>query len=138
MRMTLKLIIYGGLIIFIPVLFISVVLPWITISERPSDVFRSRSTIENEGRRIYIENGCTYCHTQFIRSIDWDLGAERIARSGDYVSEQPHLLGSERTGPDLSQEGGEHPDDWHMAHYINPRFVRPDSIMPAFQHLGLE
>src|SRR5512137_1381850 len=136
--MTLKLIIYGGLIVFAPVLFISVILPWMTISERPSDIFRSRSALENEGRRIYIENGCTYCHTQFIRSIDWDVGAERIARSGDYVSEQPHLLGSERTGPDLSQEGGEHPDDWHRAHYTNPRFVRPESVMPDWEFLGME
>ena len=53
-------------------------------------------------------------------------------------TEQPHLLGSERTGPDLSQEGGEHPDDWHVAHYTNPRYVRPESIMPAFEYLGKE
>ncbi len=138
MRMTLKLIICGGLIVFASVLFISVILPWVTISERPSEIFRARSALENEGRQIYIENGCTYCHTQFIRVIDWGLGAERIARSGDYIEEQPHLLGSERTGPDLSQEGGEHPDDWHMAHYTNPRYVRPESVMPAFAIPGQE
>ncbi|HEX2966784.1 MAG TPA: cbb3-type cytochrome c oxidase subunit II [Syntrophorhabdaceae bacterium] len=136
MRVTLKLLIYGGLAIFTSVFFISVVLPWITISEKPSEIFRSRTASENEGRRLYIANGCSYCHTQFVRNIDWDLGAERIAESGDYVADQPHLLGTERTGPDLSQEGGEHPDDWHVAHYINPRFVRPESIMPAFQFLG--
>jgi cytochrome c oxidase cbb3-type subunit II len=136
MKMTLKLIIYGGLIIFAPILFISVILPWATISEKPSEIFRPRTTAEEEGRRIYIANGCTYCHTQFVRHIDWGLGAERVARSGDYVKDQPHLLGSERTGPDLSQEGGEHPDDWHLAHYINPRYVRPESIMPAFEYLG--
>jgi len=73
-----------------------------------------------------------------VRSIDWDLGAERIARSGDYIQDQPHLLGTERTGPDLSQEGGEHPDDWHWAHFVNPRFVRPESIMPAWGFLGPE
>ena len=83
-------------------------------------------------------NGCTYCHTQFIRNIDWDLGAERVAHSGDYVTDQPHLLGTERTGPDLSQEGGEHPDDWHLAHFTNPRYVRPESIMPAWEFLGKE
>jgi cytochrome c oxidase cbb3-type subunit 2 len=134
--MTVRLLIYGGLIIFAPVLFISVVLPWLTISEEPSEIFRPRSALEQEGRRLYISSGCTYCHTQFVRNIDWGLGAERIARSGDYVGEQPHLLGTERTGPDLSQAGGEHPDDWHFAHYINPRFVRPESIMPSFEYLG--
>ena len=48
----------------------------------------------------------------------------------------PIWLGTERTGPDLSQEGGEHPDDWHLAHFTNPRFVRPESIMPSWQFLG--
>ncbi len=138
MKMTLKLLLFGGLIIFASVLFISVILPWVTISEKPSDIFRQRTALEQKGRQLYIANGCTYCHTQFIRTIDWGLGAERIARSGDYVAEQPHLLGSERTGPDLSQEGGEHPDDWHLAHYTNPRFTRPESIMPAFEYLGRE
>jgi cytochrome c oxidase cbb3-type subunit II len=136
MRVTLKLLILGGSIIFASVLFIAVILPWVTISEKPSEIFRSRTVMETAGRNLYIANGCTYCHTQFVRNIDWDIGAERIARSGDYVSEQPHLLGSERTGPDLSQEGGEHPDDWHLAHYTNPRFVRPESIMPSFEYLG--
>jgi mono/diheme cytochrome c family protein len=37
---------------------------------------------------------------------------------------------------DLSQEGGEHPDDWHIAHFINPRYTRPSSIMPPFKWLG--
>ncbi len=136
MRMTLRLIIFGGLIIFASILFVAVILPWATISEKPSTVFRPRTALEEEGRKIYIANGCTYCHTQFVRNIDWDLGAERIAQSGDYVREQPHLLGTERTGPDLSQEGGEHPDDWHVAHYTNPRYTRPESIMPAFEFLG--
>nr|NIO03377.1 cytochrome-c oxidase [Pseudomonadota bacterium]NIS67868.1 cytochrome-c oxidase [Pseudomonadota bacterium] len=39
---------------------------------------------------------------------------------------------------DLSQEGGEHPDDWHMAHFINPRYTRPESLMPPFEFLGIE
>lgn len=138
MKVTLKLLLYGGLAIFASVLFISVILPWLTISEKPSEIFRPRTALETKGRDLYIANGCTYCHTQFVRNIDWDLGATRVARSGDYVAEQPHLLGSERTGPDLSQEGGEHPDDWHLAHYTNARFVRPESIMPAFAYLGRE
>ncbi|HEY3275298.1 MAG TPA: cbb3-type cytochrome c oxidase subunit II [Syntrophorhabdaceae bacterium] len=137
MRMTLRLLLFGGLIIFASILFIAVILPWLTISEKPSDIFRPRTKAEDLGRSLYVANGCTFCHTQFIRQIDWDIGAERIARSGDYVADQPHLLGSERTGPDLSQEGGEHPDDWHVAHYTNPRFVRPESVMPSFAFLGM-
>jgi cytochrome c oxidase cbb3-type subunit II len=138
MKMSPAVILVGGLVVFAAVLSMVVILPWSTISEQPSDIFRPRTAQEEEGRKIFIQNGCTYCHTQFIRSIDWDLGAERIAQSGDYVQEQPHLLGTERTGPDLSQEGGEHPDDWHMAHFTNPRYVRPESIMPNWAFLGTE
>ena len=138
MNMTVKLLVFGGMIILASVLFVVVLLPWWTVSEKPSEIFRPRSALEDKGRALYIANGCTYCHTQFVRSIDWDIGAERIARTGDYIAEQPHLLGSERTGPDLSQEGGEHPDDWHTAHYLDPRSVRPESIMPSFAFLGSE
>ena len=138
MKMTPATILIGSLIIFAAVLTIAVILPWTTISEQPSNIFRPRTEIEEEGRKIYVANGCGYCHTQFVRNIDWDLGAERIAQSGDYVKDQPHLLGTERTGPDLSQVGGEHPDDWHWAHFTNPRFVRPESIMPAWEFLGKE
>lgn len=138
MRMTVALIIIGGLIVFGAVLLISVILPWTTITDKPADTFRPRTDIEEAGRKIYVENGCTYCHTQFIRTIDWNHGAVRIARSGDYIADRPHLLGTERTGPDLSQEGGERPDDWHLAHFTNPRFTRPESLMPAFEFLGPE
>jgi mono/diheme cytochrome c family protein len=91
--------------------------------------------MEEKGRALYISNGCVYCHTQSIRSVDWGLGAERIAQAGDYLKDYPILLGSQRTGPDLSQEGGEHPDDWHQAHFTNPRYTRPLSIMPPFEFL---
>jgi cytochrome c oxidase cbb3-type subunit 2 len=138
MKMTPTHVIGSSLIIFGAVVFIVVILPWATISEAPSDIFRVRTPLEEEGRRIYVNNGCTFCHTQFIRNFDWGHGAQRVARSGDYVADQPHLLGTERTGPDLSQEGGEHPDDWHTAHFYNPRFTRPESIMPSWSFLGNE
>ena len=83
--------------------------------------------------QLYIANGCVYCHSQSIRTIDWGLGAERIAQAGDYVPGSAHPAGvRSEPGPDLSQEGGEHPDDWHIAHFTNPRYTRPYSIMPAF------
>ena len=138
MKMTPSFIMIASLILFASVLTVVIILPWSTMSDQPSEVFRPRTAAEQEGRKIYIQNGCTYCHTQFIRYVDWGLGAERIALAGDYVQDQPHLLGSERTGPDLSQEGGEHPDDWHLAHFTNPRFVRPNSLMPSFKFLGID
>ena len=136
MKMSLDILLGGSLLVFAAVVAVVVVLPGITISEAPSDIFRERTPLEEEGRDIYIANGCTDCHTQYVRWNDWGLGAQRIAQSGDYIAEQPHLLGSERTGPDLSQAGGEHPDDWHVAHFYNPRHTRPDSIMPPFAFLA--
>jgi cbb3-type cytochrome oxidase cytochrome c subunit len=137
--MTLPLIILGSICIFVPVFLITVVLPWVTSGYlTPSEIFRPRTALEEEGRKIYISNGCTYCHTQFVRNIDWGLGAVRVAKLGDYAMDTPHLVGTQRTGPDLSQEGGEHPDDWHVAHFLNPRFIRPESIMPSFEYLGMD
>jgi len=138
MKMTLKAVILGSLLILAAIVFVVVFMPYANRDETPSEIFRTRVAEESAGRAIYIANGCVYCHSQSIRSIDWGQGAERIAQAGDYVADYPILLGSERTGPDLSQEGGEHPDDWHSAHFTNPRYTRPNSIMPAFAFLGSE
>jgi cytochrome c oxidase cbb3-type subunit II len=136
MKMTPAVIVIGSLVILGAVVGVAVLLPYAdTAGTIPSDILRLRTQAEQDGRAIYIANGCVYCHSQSIRTIDWGLGAQRIARAGDYVLDRPILLGSERNGPDLSQEGGEHPDDWHVAHFINPRYTRPLSIMPAFEFL---
>ncbi len=137
LRMTPNAIVFGGIFILAAMVFVVVYWPYATRVETPSDIYRHRSQEEAEGREIYIANGCGYCHTQSIRAIDWGLGAERIAQAGEYVEDRPILLGSERTGPDLSQEGGEHPDVWHRAHFTNPRSTRPNSIMPPFKFLGM-
>lgn len=136
MKMTPVVIVAGILIILISVVLVVIVLPYADTSKTiPSDLFRARTVMEEKGRALYVSNGCVYCHTQSIRSLDWGLGAERLAQAGDYLKDHPILLGSQRTGPDLSQEGGEHPDDWHQAHFTNPRYTRPLSIMPPFQFL---
>ncbi len=137
MRMTPRIIVLGSLLILAAIVFVVVYMPYVQREQDPSELYRSRSAEEAMGRGIYLGNGCVYCHSQSIRSIDWGLGAERIAQAGDYVGDRPILLGSQRTGPDLSQEGGEHPNDWQIAHFINPRYTRPNSIMPSFAFLGL-
>ena len=136
MKMTLTAIVAGALTILALIVLIMVYLPYAQQDTTPSEIWRARGQVEQAGRKIYIANGCVYCHSQSIRAIDWGHGAERIAQSGDYVGDEPILLGSARTGVDLSQEGGEHPDDWHIAHFINPRYTRPSSIMPPFKWLG--
>lgn len=128
--------IMGILFVLIAAAFANVIWPARTINEAPSEQWMRTSHLAEKGRLVYIANGCTYCHSQYVRPQDWGRGAERIAESGDYYRQQPHLLGSERTGPDLSQEGGEHPYDWHVAHFTNPRYTSPRSLMPRFAYLG--
>ena len=139
MKMTPRTVVAGSLLILAVIMLVVIGLPYMHTSKTvPSEIFRKRTDVEADGRAIYKANGCVYCHTQSIRSIDWGLGAERIAQAGDYVADYPILLGSQRTGPDLSQAGGEHPNDWHVAHFTNPRYTRPLSIMPPFAFLGKE
>ena len=138
MKMTPTVIIVGILSLLTAIILTMVYWPYATRVTEPSDIFRERISVEVAGRKIYLENGCVYCHSQSIRSIDWGHGADRIAQPGDYIADEPIALGSQRTGVDLSQEGGEHPDDWHIAHFINPRYTRPASIMPPFEWLGME
>ena len=138
MKMTPAVIITGILALLAAITLTVVYWPYATRDTAPSDIFRPRTAVENAGRKFYLQNGCFYCHSQSIRGIDWGHGAERIAQSGDYLADEPIALGSQRTGVDLSQEGGEHPDDWHIAHFINPRYTRPSSIMPPWQWLGME
>lgn len=136
MNMTPKAVVIGSILIVAAVIMVVVILPYTHTSKTmPSEIFRNRTTEEATGRRIYLSNGCVYCHSQSIRSFDWGLGAERVAQAGDYIADYPITLGSQRTGPDLSQEGGEHPDDWHVGHFVNPRYTRPLSLMPAFRFL---
>lgn len=138
MRSSSSIIIIGSILIVFAATFATVLWPTYTIQGTPSAQWRSNSADEERGRLHFIANGCTYCHSQYIRNQDWGIGAERIAQSGDYYEQRPHLLGSERTGPDLSQEGGEHSQDWHLAHFTNPRLTRPRSLMPRFAFEGRE
>lgn len=88
------------------------------------------------GREIFVREGCTYCHSTFVRPQDRDFGSRVYA--GDYAYETPHILGTSRTGPDLSNEGGKLPDAWHKAHLKSPRDYTPGSIMPSFSYLSDE
>lgn len=93
------------------------------------------------GRRVYIANGCVYCHSQQVRdpafTTDVDRGwGSRPTVPGDYVYDRPHLLGTMRTGPDLTNVGQRLPDrDWHLIHLYDPRALVTWSIMPGYPYL---
>jgi len=57
----------------------------------------------------------------------------------DVWRQSPSLLGSERTGPDLTNVGQRKPaQEWHLLHLYNPRIVVKESVMPAYKWLFTE
>jgi cytochrome c oxidase cbb3-type subunit 2 len=93
----------------------------------------ARSSLAEQGRAIYLREGCGYCHTQFVRDLPLDRPYGRATVAEDYANENPPLPGTERTGPDLSNVASRQPSDtWHLLHLYNPRAVVPQSVMPGF------
>jgi cytochrome c oxidase cbb3-type subunit II len=104
------------------------------------------------GRKVYQREGCMYCHSQQIRSEKfgnwWDengqmrTGADirrgwgqRRNVSRDYIHDNPTMLGTMRTGPDLANVGTRYSEAWQLAHTFNPRVFNDWSIMPSFPFL---
>ena len=123
----------GALGLFLTMFFIVVILPYLLMDYPPSEISHPYSGDQARGREIYKSNGCLYCHSQFVRQQDWGMG--RTSLPGDYFYDRPHLLGSERTGPDLAQISGQRPPLWDIMHHRDPRSVSPGSIMPNFSYL---
>jgi len=75
-----------------------------------------KSGMAESGRRVYVGNGCTYCHSQQVRAdyaasdIERKWG-ERRSAPRDYLFERPAMLGKMRLGPDLANIGKRAPSD---------------------------
>jgi cytochrome c oxidase cbb3-type subunit 2 len=102
---------------------------------------RPYSGIELVGRQVYIREGCFYCHSQQVRGGHWNADLQRgwgPRRSVplDYVHDDPALLGTMRTGPDLMNIGARQPSEaWHYSHLYNPQITSEGSIMPPYPYL---
>jgi cytochrome c oxidase cbb3-type subunit I/II len=93
--------------------------------------------LELEGRDVYVREGCYTCHSQMIRTFDFE--AKRYGEPStmaDSYYDHPFQWGSKRTGPDLAREGGKYPNLWHYRHLLDPREVSPGSNMPPFAFLA--
>lgn len=113
------------------------VIPGITLSRVPAGPnVVPLTALQAEGRDVYVANGCSYCHTQQVRPLEQDKVFGRPSMAGDFKYQTPELLGSERTGPDLTNIGVRQPSaTWQYIHLYNPRAVVPESIMPSFAWL---
>ncbi len=88
------------------------------------------------GVETYRAEACWHCHSQFVRPVsneDRRFGA--VSYPGEYQNELqlPQLFGTRRVGPDLIRSAGKHSNDWHVAHFFEPRDVVPSSVMPSFR-----
>jgi cytochrome c oxidase cbb3-type subunit 2 len=118
-----------------------VVLPYLLVRDaKPLAGLKPYTSAQLRGRAVYISNGCVYCHSQQPRAKDFapdtQRGWGRPTVAGDYAYDEPHLLGTMRTGPDLMNIGVRQPSEaWHLGHLYQPRAYVPGSIMPAYPFL---
>jgi cytochrome c oxidase cbb3-type subunit I/II len=100
-------------------------------ASRPSGL-PDLSASERRGRAIYGREGCVNCHSQFVRATAADVRRFGPAsQAWETEKEFPQLWGTRRIGPDLARESGKRSRDWHLTHLYNPRWVVPESNMPA-------
>ncbi|WP_395783517.1 cytochrome-c oxidase, cbb3-type subunit I [Aquirufa sp.] len=126
---SLIMILIGSLVELVPTFMVKSNVPTI-------EAVKPYSSLELEGRDIYIREGCVGCHSQLVRPFRSET--ERygeFSKSGEFVYDHPFLWGSKRTGPDLHREGGKYPDSWHYHHMRDPQSMSPGSIMPAYDWL---
>ncbi|WP_227370119.1 cbb3-type cytochrome c oxidase subunit II [Halomonas sp. M20] len=132
---------------FIGLAFIIAILPaqWMQSNTAPLPQAKPLSDLEQRGLEVYIAEGCVACHTQQVRPLPMDSPWGRPAAAADYAllgpmdiwrPYSPAVLGSARTGPDLSNVGARQSSEtWQYLHLYNPRSVVKDSIMPAYPWL---
>lgn len=98
-----------------------------------------------KGKHIYISEGCVACHSQQVRNVHMDkMFGKRPGIPADYAHikrtdiwrNTATLMGTERTGPDLTDVGNRQSSkEWNLMHLFNPRSVVPKSIMPSYEWL---
>lgn len=104
---------------------------------------------ERKGLETFVSENCMACHTMQVRNIEMDkMWGSRPSIPSDYYytkkrqdfwRQSPSFLGSERTGPDLTNIGVRQPsDDWHLLHLYNPRLVVKESVMPSYKWMFIE
>ena len=134
MKMSFKVVLWGGIAVVLAVVTVVVFTP-AAIWRPPTTTIAHPYTPEQEvGRKLFYSNGCNYCHTQYVRAVDNGMGP--VSQGGDYAYDQPLVLGSIRTGPDLTYIGRKRSQQWEIDHLKDPRQFSPMSVMPDFTFLS--
>jgi cytochrome c oxidase cbb3-type subunit 2 len=62
------------------------VLPGIELSKTPPGPgVQPLTTLQAQGRQVYVANGCSYCHTQQVRPLAQDAVFGRPSAPGDFA-----------------------------------------------------
>ncbi len=107
----------------------------------PAQVPSPESAAILRGEEQYARGGCVYCHTQQVRSPHFGsdvarLWGQRRTVAADYLRDSKAMMGTMRTGPDLSDIGERMASaTWHYQHLYEPRSLVADSTMPPYYHL---
>ena len=92
------------------------ILPWLdkksTRTETVQTIYGTtvpspqRTALEELGRKVYIREGCWYCHSQYIRPVNRDTDKwGPVTQAGEMAYDLPQMFGTRRIGPELSREG---------------------------------
>lgn len=134
-------------LLFVGLTVLVAIIPAIRNQEnnRPLPGAKPLTAAETKGKAVFIANGCVACHTQQVRNVDMDkVWGSRPSVAADYAGitrtdfwrNTATLMGTERTGPDLTNIGSRQPSqDWNLVHLFNPRIVVKESVMPAYPWL---
>lgn len=117
---------------------VTVVLPffWVNTDADRIEGVVPYTPLQQEGRDVYMREGCNNCHTQTVRPLVAEvLRYGDYSKSGEFVYDRPFLWGSKRTGPDLARLGGKYPDAWHYKHMDSARSMVPRTNMPDYKWL---
>jgi len=106
----------------------------------PMDALKPYTPSQLAGRGVYISEGCVFCHSQQVRNSSFGSdslrGWGRASYPEDYRYDRPHLLGTMRTGPDLTNIAVRQSSRaWHLTHLYQPRAVVGGSLMPSYRYL---
>ena len=86
------------------------------------------------GRRVYVQEGCIHCHSQYVRPGTRDEAWWGPSRPLDR-DQRPPLVGVRRQGPDLLAVGNRRSERWQEVHLRDPRALNPGSRMPSYARL---
>ncbi len=145
MKRSGNVILIAGFGFFLLAFVIIGIIPWLQPKQQTHTIINLKGKPEPvheltglaaKGRLVYIHEGCWVCHTQFVRPVSGEKQYYGpVAEAGTYNYQLPMLMGKRRIGPDLSDEGGKHTNDWQYAHLYDPTSVSPGTIMQPFPWL---